>query len=106
MVRHNNCSVVFEDDILPAINCRSIVTVFGESPNAQVQISVPDYRQKRFIPVDRLRNAKIDGRGSSYTITGVSEHLMQTVGITRTKATMRILVEVNQVCDDKEENHV
>ena len=104
MVRYNNCSVVFEDDILPPINCRSIVTVFGESPNAQVQISIPDCDQRRFVQVDRLRNAKIEGRGNSHTITGLSEHLMQTVGTARTQATMRILVEANQVCTEQEDN--
>jgi hypothetical protein len=106
MLRLNNCAVVFEDDILPPINCKSIVTVFGESPNAQIQISVPDYQQKRFVQVDRLRNAKIDGRGNSHTITGISEHLTQTVGAARSQSTMRILVESNQVCDDKERNNV
>jgi hypothetical protein len=71
--------VITQDGIFPDIEEGALVVVNGESPNATVRISAPDYDAKKFRLVDRLTKAEAKRKGDTWTFTGVSDHLRDTV---------------------------
>lgn len=91
-------NVVTQDDIHPVIENTALVTVHGESPHAVVRISEPDYVSRKFTVVDRILNASFTRHGDTWTFTGTSEHLTNTVGTT--DATIKVMVTPEPGCEE------
>lgn len=100
MITLNNCNIIVEDDIHPAVDCKGVVVINGESPNAKVRLSAPDYDGRRFRAFDRLSEASYSESRGSYTISGVSNHLRKTVGARKNEATITVLVTPDQPCNE------
>lgn len=98
MITLNNCNIIVEDDIHPVVECKGVVIINGDSPNAKVRLTVPDYDGKRFRGFDRLTEASYTESGGSYTIRGVSSHLKKTVAARKQDALMTVLVTPDQPC--------
>jgi hypothetical protein len=80
MLRLPRCKVTTQDDIFPEIESGALVVVVGESPNATVKISAPDFDARKFRLVDRLTRAEFKRKGDTWTFTGTSDHLRNDIG--------------------------
>jgi hypothetical protein len=97
MLRLPQSKVTTQDDIHQEI-AGALVVVVGESPNATVKISAPDYVARKFRTVDRLTHAEMKRKGDTWTFTGTSDHLRDEIGA----ADARLSVSVTPApgCED------
>ena len=94
MMRLARCEVVTEDEVHPYIQ-RGLVTVFGESPNATVKVSVRGDR--KYLAVDMLHHCTVTKEGDTFRITGSSDHLRNTIASPST--TLTLLVSPGPECE-------
>ena len=81
MITLSKCTITASD--METIN-DAVVVVSGESPNATIRISVPDYEVRKFRTIDRILHGSVNGQGKRWTIEGESEQLATVVGTTDT----------------------
>jgi hypothetical protein len=79
MLRLPRSTVTTQDEIHPDLD-GALVVVVGESPNAVVRISTPDYDARKFRSVDRLTHTEFKRKGDTWTFTGTSDHLRHDIG--------------------------
>lgn len=92
------CHILTQDEIFPEIEANGLVVVFGESPNATVRISVPDFASKKYVTLDRLTRASFSRKGETWTVKGVSDHLRDVVGAENAVISMMVTPEPG--CED------
>lgn len=98
MLQLPRANVITQDDIFPPIENDALVVVVGESPNATVKISAPDYQARKFRPIDRLTRASFTRKGDTWTFTGRSDHLADTIGTA--DAVIKMMVTPEPGCED------
>lgn len=98
MLQLPRANVITQDGILPPIENDALVVVMGESPNATVKISVPDYQARKFRAVDRLTKASFTRKGDTWTFTGSSDHLRDTIGTA--DSIIKVMVTPEPGCED------
>ena len=81
-----DCEIRFEDDYLPKLD-HARATVFGVD-NGVCQITIRDGR--RHIRIDRLLGAGVVQHGRDYTVTGVSEHMVEMIGVPEDEAVVTL----------------
>lgn len=92
------CHILTQDEILPEIEQDGHVVVVGESPNATVRISVPDYEARKFRVMDRLTRASYTRQGDTWTFTGLSDYLGEEVSTRDRKLSVQVTPEPG--CED------
>ena len=93
--------IISQDDIFGEIDSPDgLVTATGESPNCTVKISVADRESRKYVQVDRLTTAKFTRKGDTWTFTGTSAHLKETVGAVGEEAEMSFQVTPEPGCED------
>ena len=97
MLKLPKANVITQDDIHPETD-GALVIVVGESPNATVRISTPDYVSKKYTLMDRLTRASFKRSGDTWTFVGSSEYLAYNVGAS--DATIKMMVTPEPGCED------
>ena len=99
MLKLPKCHILTQDDLFPEVD-GALVVVTGESPNATVKISLPDHEARKFRTMDRLTRASYSSKGDTWTFSGVSDHLVNVIGATRSEAVMSVMVTPEPGCED------
>lgn len=86
MMTLTDCTVTGDDTDIEG----AVVVVSGDSPNATVRISRPDFAVRKFRLHDRVLNASVKKIRDKWVVEGRSEHLATVVGTSDTTVTFSI----------------
>ena len=99
MLTLTRCTITSDDDTLDGqMTPDAVVVVSGDSPNSTVQISVRDDERRKFVRVERVLNAVVQGKGRDWVIQGRSEHLEQIVGLNKADSAVTYRVRTEGGC--------
>jgi hypothetical protein len=93
------CHILVQDEVFPEVAEGGLAVIVGESPNATVRLSTPDPVARKYVTFDRLTRASYSRKGDTWTFTGVSDHLVNTVGASGEHAVLSIQVTPEPGCE-------
>jgi hypothetical protein len=94
------CEIVTQDDIHPTVDFQGRVIIFGDSPNARVRLSFPDFVKKKFVQLDLLTEAKITEKNDMFIIEGKSWYLRNIIKAPIKESWLTFSVTPGQECED------
>jgi hypothetical protein len=92
-------NIIFEDGYLDEIPV-GLVHILGESGGAVVRVTAPNFHSRRFATVDTLTRATFTRKGDTFTISGQSAYLADSVGVTAAESVVEIQVTPEPGCED------
>jgi hypothetical protein len=94
------CEIVTQDDIHPTVDFQGKVVIFGDSPNARVRLSYPDFTKKKFVQLDLLTEAKVTEKNDMFIIEGKSWFLRNVIKASIDESWLKFSVTPGQECED------
>lgn len=100
MLRLPRATITFNDNVHPKIKDVGLAIATGDTPGGTVKISTPDMEKKKYVQVDRLTQASWKRKGDVWTFSGISQHLVETIGATGDDAILEVTVAPAPGCED------